>query len=108
MNFKTTYFLIGIVVLVVGVFVIALVKGPPTEDTSNFVLPAMRDPANPLKPEDVERVEIQRTKPSEVTMVFEKDPATERWRITSPRDYPSDATAISDLVRQLYNATREK
>lgn len=107
MNFKTTYVLIALVLIVVGVFFWAVWQSPSTEG-SNYVLPSMHDKVRPLDPNDVNRVEIQRTKPSEETFVFERDPESKRWRITSPRDYPGNNEAINDLVRQIYNATREK
>lgn len=107
MNFKTTYILIAIVLVLVGVFFWAVWSGPGAEG-GTWVLPSMHDKANPMDPGDIDRVEIQRTKPTEETLVFEKDPESKQWRITSPRDYRGNNTSIDDLIRQIYNASREK
>jgi hypothetical protein len=108
MNFKTTYILFGVlVVLLVGLGV-ALWKGPTKADTSAYVLPQMREAANPLNPGQVERVEIRRTRPAEETLVFERVPGGERWKITQPRALRADDTAVNDLVRQIYDARREE
>lgn len=107
MNFKTTYVLIALVLVVVAVFFWAVWQGP-VADTSNYALPSMHDKARPFDPNDVERVEIQRSKPNEETLVFERDSQSKRWRITSPREYAGNNETINDLVRQIYNATREK
>jgi hypothetical protein len=107
MNFKTTYILIIIVLVLVGVFFWAVWSGPGSQG-GTWVLPSMHDKANPMDPNDVERVEIQRTKPTEETLVFEKDPESKQWRITAPRDYRGNGVAIDDLVRQIHNASREK
>jgi hypothetical protein len=107
MNFKTTYILIAIVLVLVGVFFWAVWSGPGSEG-GTWVLPSMHDKANPMDPGDIDRVEIQRTKPTEETLVFEKDPESKQWRITSPRDYRGNNANIDDLIRQIYNASREK
>ncbi len=107
MNFKTTYILIAIVLVLVGVFFWAVWQ-EPAADTSTYVLPSMHDKAHPMDASDIDRVEIQRTKPTEETLVFERDPGTKQWRIASPREYRANNVAVEDLIGQIRRASREK
>jgi hypothetical protein len=106
MSFKTTYILFGVFCLLLLAFGVALWLSPP-EDISEFVLPSMHSAAHPLKPEDVEVVEIERNRPTAEKLVFTRDPETKKWRITEPHSYRADAFAVDDLVRQVYSSSRD-
>jgi hypothetical protein len=110
MSYKTTYILFGLAVLLLGGFLVTLWYGnPTTPETSEYVLQSVRNKANPLKQEDVDRVEVERNRPEkdQVKIVFVKDPETKQWKITEPRNYRADRWAVEDLVRQVYDARKD-
>jgi hypothetical protein len=107
MNFKTTYILFGILAVVLGIFIYTLFVGPSSGDSSAWVLPNMHNEANPFPTKDIDRVEIDRHRPSEEKIVLVRDAASESWRIVEPRDYRADKFAVEDLLRQIYDARRD-
>jgi hypothetical protein len=107
MNFKTTYILGALLLLVLIVFGIALWKDTGGKDVSNYVLPQMRDQANPLKPEDVTEIEIQRERPQPEIVTLVRNPQTKSWEITQPYRLPADDGAVNRLLTQLYEAQRD-
>jgi hypothetical protein len=109
MNFKTTYILGGILLLVLVVFGVALWKDTGKKDTSGYVLPGMRDEANPLKPDDVTEIEIQRDRPEDQkqTVTLARDPQTKNWEITQPLKVRADDGAVNRLLREIYDAQRD-
>jgi hypothetical protein len=107
MNFKTTYILGAILVLLLIVFGIALWKDTGTKDTSNYVLPQMRDKADPMAPADVTEIEIQHARPEGPTVTLARDPQTKNWEITQPSQLPADDAAVNRLLTQLYEAQRD-
>jgi hypothetical protein len=107
MNFKTTYFLFGLLVLVLVVFGFALWMNPGKEDTSTYVLREMHSRSAPLTDTDITRVEIERARPSAEKIVFVKDPLTKQWSIAEPLACRADRSAVENLVRDVYNARRD-
>jgi hypothetical protein len=105
MNFKTTYLLFGLLLVVLLAFGIALWMGP-TEGTSAYVLPSMHSGSSPVTDEDVTRVEIDRARPEGEKIVFVKDPQTKKWRITEPVACAADYL-VGTLVRDVYGAKRD-
>jgi hypothetical protein len=108
MNFKTTYILAGALVVVLAVFLLVVLWPSSTTSTDEHVLVSMHDKANPFKPEDVERVEIEQKRPEGPTLVFERDPSTKDWRITAPRALKADKGNVDSLVEQLYRLRPDK
>src|SRR5690242_12825803 len=107
MNFKTTYILFGVLAVVLAAFIITLIIGPSSTESSNYVLPSLHNPANPIKEDDITRVEIERAKPEAEKLVFVRDSGSRKWRIVEPRDYQADSNAIDRLVRQVFQASLE-
>lgn len=107
MNFKTTYFLFAILIVVLGIFAFALFQGPSPTDSSAWVLPGVHNEANPLPERDVDRVEIERERPDDQKgkLVFVREGNV--WKITEPREYRADRFAVEDLIRQVHDARRE-
>src|SRR6185437_13515562 len=108
MNFKTTYALFGILVVVLIAFIATLWIGPSSTESSNYVLPSMHAASGPLSADDITRVEINRTQSDaekNEKLVFVRDADSKRWRIVEPRDYVADSPAIDKLVRQITEAT---
>src|SRR5207248_6907864 len=93
--------------LVLVVFGIALWKDTGTKDTSGYVLPGMRNEANPLKPEDVTEIEIKRERPDQQTVTLVRDPQTKNWEITQPLKVRADDGAVNRLLREVYDAQRD-
>lgn len=104
MNFKTTYVLFG---FLAGVFILlafALFMDPGAVDSAAFIFPSMRSGKNTIQVDEVDRVEVDRKKPVAEKLVFELDPSTKRWNMTSPRSTRTDKFAIQEIVRQLREA----
>ncbi len=106
MNIKTTYILFGLFTALLVVFGVALWYNPE-KSSENYVLPSMHAKADPMDPKDVDRVEIDRTRPNAEKLVFVKDPQTREWTIAEPITAPADGTAVDGLVREVYNAERD-
>ena len=112
MNFKTTYILFGVLVIVLGAFAFALWYNPNNSTTkSSYVLPALREgqdksKSEAFKTDDITKVEIANSKRQQ-TFVLERNPDTKRWSITSPRPAPADNFAVEGLLQQLGSAVKE-
>jgi hypothetical protein len=111
MNFKTTYILFGVLLVVLGVFAFALWYDPTSrsdKETSRYVLPGLREGEDSPRLEAVSRVEIERREPDAEKIVFERDGDTDRWTIVEPRRMTADTLAVNSLIQQLYTAVREE
>jgi hypothetical protein len=109
MNFKTTYLLFAVLAAFVAVLTIALWRGGGTgAEDAHHVMAGMHDSTNPFKPDDITRVVIERKSPEGPDLVFERDPGSKDWRITSPRAYPADSGNVQNLIQQVYDARPEK
>jgi hypothetical protein len=106
MSFKTTYVLFGVVAALFVVLAIAFWMEPTPTDASAWVLPSVQG-GKPLSANDVDRVEIERDRPTRETLVFERNPETKRWRITQPRSLRADGGAVQNLIRQVLDAKRD-
>jgi hypothetical protein len=105
MNFKTTSILFGIFTALLVTFAVALWRNPE-KDLSLTVMREMHDKANPMTDGDVDRIEIDRTRPSAEKIVFVKDAQTKQWKITEPHTYRANSD-VDTLVRQIYDAERD-
>jgi hypothetical protein len=107
MNFKTTYILFGIVVVLLATLGIALFMEPVSPGDSDYVLPSVHRKDSELKPEQVTHVEIARTKPDAETIVFERDADGKSWHVTKPYPLRADSFAVSGLIRDVLDAQRD-
>jgi hypothetical protein len=107
MSFKTTYILLGILLGTAVVFGVALWLGPQPSDPSTFVFPSTQNVAHPIKPKDIDKVEIDRTSPTKEKFVFVREEG-DRWAITEPRALRANSDEINLLIRHIMEAHREK
>jgi hypothetical protein len=105
MNFKTTSILFGIFIALLVTFAVALWQNPEKVH-SLTVMREMHDKANPMTDGDVDRIEIDRARPSAEKIVFVKDAQTKQWKITEPHTYRANSD-VDTLVRQIYDAERD-
>jgi hypothetical protein len=106
MNFKTTYILGGVLVLVLIVFGVALYKDTGAPDTTGYVLPSMHKQADPLGPDDVTEVVIQHERPTAGTLVLTRN-AQKNWEVTEPVRVAADDGAVNRLIGEIYRAQRD-
>ncbi len=109
MSYKTTYILFALAVCLLVGFMIALWYTPESGQSSNYVVASMHSKANPINEGNVDRVEIDRTRPADkaIKMVFVKDPDTKRWQIVEPGKFRADRFAVEGLIRQVQDAERD-
>ena len=94
MNFKTTYILFGLLGLMLAILGIVLYNGPSAPAGEGFVFPSMHARDKELKPDQVDKVVVERKKAGEPDLVFERvDPTT--WKITAPAGHPRRLAARS-------------
>jgi hypothetical protein len=106
MNLKTTYILFGVLAILVGVVAFALWYDPTARnDTSKYVLPVLQDKSRPVKVEDIDRVEIDRGDKGKIVLARDAD---DRWSIVEPKERRADKVAVSHLLSQIFEATREE
>jgi hypothetical protein len=106
MNFKTTYFLFAILVLVLGTFLVTQLFGTRTTDKQAYILASLHDTADPVVAKDIDRVEIVRTRPKEENLMFYRD-SHNNWRIKQ-LDTQADTNTIERIISQVMNARREE
>ena len=86
----------------------ALQRAKHPIDTITRVMPSSKDPLNPVTPEKITEVKIERTRPTPETWVFVRDKETGTWNITEPRAWRGNTTEITSLIDQILNAERDK
>jgi hypothetical protein len=104
MNFKTTYVLFGLLIVMFAVLGIALFLGPTPPAGAGYLFPSIHNAATKIEVEKFNRVTIQRKNPAEDDIVLERDPETSTWRITEPRNLAADAAHVNNLVLNLHSA----
>jgi hypothetical protein len=110
MNFKTTYILFGLILVIIGVFALILAFGPTKPVDETYVFPGLNDSRDPVALKDIDSVVIERTSPRAERIAFEHDKETERWRMTEPlalREYRVDRGAVDGLVNEVKDARRD-
>jgi hypothetical protein len=100
MNFKTTYILFGLLVVLLGTLAIVLYTGPTEKPGGDRLFPSMHAKDDPLKSRDVTKVVIQRKKPADGDLVFERVDDT-TWKITAPRALAADSSRVNNLIDSL-------
>src|SRR5262245_21216882 len=108
MNFKTTYILFGLLVVVLGVFaatqLLGVKKGGEKEA---YVLPTMhQDPKNPVAEKDIDNVEIKWNSPQEET--FQLFRRGQKWVMENPYPVRLEANQVNNLIREVINAKKDK
>jgi hypothetical protein len=110
MNFKTTYLLFGVLLVLVGTLVLVQVLGTKSSDTTGYVLPSAQK--DKVEAKDIDRVEIdraaQKDKPA-VKLVFVRDPVRgNQWQVEEPVKTRADNTTIDQLVGQVLRLSKEE
>jgi len=83
MNFKTTYVLFGVLLGILGLFLLTQLFAKKTADQRTYVLSSLHDIVNPVRTDDIERIEIDRQRPKAEKFVFSKD-ARGNWVCQEP------------------------
>jgi len=104
MNFKTTYVLFGLLVVMFIVLGIALLLGPTPPAGAGYLFPSMHNAATKIDVDKITRVTIQRKNPVGEDIVLERSEGSSRWRITEPRQLPADEANAANLVLNLHSA----
>ncbi len=103
MNFKTTYWLFGILVAVLLVAAVSLMTGPKAGD-EGLLLAKLR--AQNVTAKDITRVTVERKQPTEQKLVFvriDKD----RWKLEEPYPAQVDGSMVERIVSDLLGARKE-
>jgi hypothetical protein len=108
MNFKTTYILFAVLLILIGALGVALYLEPTPPEMSTYVLPSSHRKDTEIKADDVTRVEIKRSRPEEQTIVFERNADGKTWRITSPHTLRAETYTVTGLIREVLDAQREE
>lgn len=104
MNFKTTYILFGILLVVLGAFLISqLFVKPPHEEESDYVLPGLHEAK--INANDITSVEIKATGPKypAENLVFVR--RGNGWRVQGS-DVRADRVAVDQVVSDVMNASQ--
>jgi hypothetical protein len=107
MSFKTTYILFGVFTGLLVIFALAVYFNPAEQGSTLYVLPSMHSATNPLNDSDIDYVEIQRNRPEQEKIVFQKDSGTKRWEMVEPRHLRATSSMVDSLVRAISGAQRE-
>src|SRR5262245_19461379 len=102
MNYKTTYLLFGVLVVLLGALATVLVTGPTPSAHVDSIFPSMHAKADPLKSEQVTKVVIERKSPDDSNIVLERD--DKDWKITEPRELAAYTGRVNNLVDSLMGA----
>ena len=106
MNFKTTYLLFGVLLAVLIVFGLTQLLGVQTpKDNTVWVFKSLNDSKNPVRTEDIESVEIERTSAKPEKLVFSR--TEQGWRLTDP-DVRLDNYAVDRVIDQVKGARKEE
>jgi hypothetical protein len=101
MNFKTTYLLFGLLLGMLGLFLVTQMRGKKATDTTAYVLPSLQ--AAKVDSKDVNGLEIDITGKQPQKLEFVRN--NRGWRLRQP-DVRADAITLNGIVSQLMNATQ--
>src|SRR5262249_33809861 len=102
MNFRTTYVLFGVLISLLGLFLLTQLKKRPGVETA-YVLPSLHE--DNVKSKDITAIEIDRRRPKEEKLVFVR--TDQGWRLDKPA-VRADATVVDQLVDQILRAGKEE
>ncbi len=106
MNFKTTYILFGVLFGVLALFGLTQLLGwRSSTDKSVYALPTLNDNRKPVKTEDIETVEIERTRPNAEKLVFQR--SEQGWRLQQP-SVRVDNYLVDRVVQQVSRARKDE
>ncbi len=106
MNFRTTYILFGLLIGVLGIFLVTQLFGTRTKDKEKWVLPSLHDEVTPVKLADIDRVEIDRVRPKAEKLLFYRDERGD-WRLKEPQARV-DKYLVERVISQVIGASKEK
>jgi hypothetical protein len=110
MNFKTTYILFGVFLVVLGTFALILLLTPSKPVDQTYVFPTLHDPKEPVATKDIDSVVVEHVSPKGEKTVFEHNKDNERWSMTEPfalREVRVDKNAVDALVRDVMEARKD-
>lgn len=105
MNFKTTYYIFGLLIFIVAIFALKQRGGTGTS-AEEAVFPSLR--AGKVTEKEVTRLEINRPGPPAEKLVFERADGTSPWRMIEPYKTRVDGGLIDNLVRDLLRLKRDE
>ncbi|HEV3205267.1 MAG TPA: DUF4340 domain-containing protein, partial [Gemmataceae bacterium] len=107
MNFKTTYILFGIFLGLFAIFALTQIFGiKKPGETSAYLLPSLNKENKPASPDQFDTIEIVHYRPKEETFLFVKKDSG--WEMQRPYRLLADSSQVSNLIRQVYSARKEK
>src|SRR6476646_4655838 len=107
MNFRTTYILLGAVVLALvalGIYTLTTGDDKTPPSVEGYVMKSLR--AANIKPEDVASVEIERPGQTPDKIAFAREGKT--WHMVAPANARADSSAVDSVVGGILNAKTEK
>src|SRR5436309_6429905 len=107
MNFRTTYILLGVVIValvVLGGVVLFTGDEKPPASVEGYVMKALR--AANIKADDVTSVEIERPGQTPDKIAFARE--GKAWRMVAPAPARADSSAVDAVVSGVLNAKTEK
>ncbi len=108
MNFKTTYILFGVMLLLaLPLLGLALwYHGYSVEHNPERLFPSAssKSKERQIKPDDITRVVIHRNKPAGADIVFERKDKDKPWKLIEPRELRVDGSRVNSLVDSILNA----
>lgn len=102
MNFKTTYALFGVLVVLLGTLAYVLVSGPKDDGGADRLFPSLHADDAPVKPDDITRVEIEKAAGGG-KLTFERVDK-DKWKLVEPRELAAESGRVSNLVESLHEA----
>ena len=108
MNFKATYILFGVLVILLGFFALVLWLGPGQTADTSYVLPTAHDRKDPVRASDIDTVTFERTRPQEEMLVFARDSDGTSWRMTKPYEARLNGLMVGALVNKVLDARRDE
>src|SRR4051812_10994373 len=103
MNFKTTYGLFAVLIVVLGLAAWALLTGPKPGD-EGLLLPGAK--ALKIEAKDIDTLTIERKKPQAETLVFTRL-GERKWKLEKPFEARADSIAVEQAISDLLTARRE-
>jgi hypothetical protein len=103
MNFKTTYILFGVLVAMLGLFLLTQLRGKKPGEKTDYVLPSLQ--AAKVTSQDINTVEIDLHRPQADKLVFVRTQTG--WELQHPK-VRADSSTLNQVINQLLRASREE
>lgn len=114
MTFKTTYFLFGLLIVVLCVFNLAVMLAPIDAVTDPFLFPAAHEAATKVTAKEIVRVQLRHRKPTKQFIEFvaettgEGENAKKVWHMEEPAKYRVNETLVTTLINQVLDAKHQQ